>query len=84
MSRHVRTRLVLAALLALSGASGGYALAHAGVLAEISGMSLEPSATPDLLDAIDEHGRTGWECHPEKAAAAARAHDAQLPQAPER
>lgn len=80
MSRHVRTRLVLTALLLLTGASGGYAFAHADVLAAVSGISLEPSAVPDLLDAIDERGRTGWECYPEKAAAAARAHDAQLPQ----
>lgn len=84
MSRHWRVRLVIAALLVLAGGSGGYAFAHVDALAAISGVTLEPSATPDLLDAIDERGRTGWECRPEKAAQAADARNAQLPQSPDR
>jgi hypothetical protein len=81
MSRHLLARIVLATLLLLAAASGGYAFAHSNVLAAISAADLEPSAVPAMLDAIDEHGRTGWECHPEIAAGAKRAGEAALPDA---
>lgn len=80
MSRHPRGRIVVLMLLLLGAASGGFAFAHADVLAAISGERLEPSALPDLLGPIDESGRTGWECRPEKAASAVHARDAELPQ----
>jgi hypothetical protein len=81
MSRRLRARIVLALLLLLGAGSGGYAFAHTDVLAAITAADLEPSAIPPMLDAIDESGRTGWECRPEKAAAATRAKDAALPEA---
>ncbi len=82
MSRHLRARIVLAGLLLLAGVSGGFAAAHANVLAAFSATDLEPSAVPQMLDPIDERGRTGWECRPERAAAATRATDAALPETP--
>ena len=38
---------------------------------------------PSLLGPIDEHGRIGWECKPEKAAASSNATMGELPQAPQ-
>ena len=72
---------MLATLLLLAGVSGGFAVAHTNVLSAISAADLETSAIPAMLDVIDEHGRTGWACHPEQAAAAKHVHEASLPEA---
>lgn len=72
---------MLAGLLALSGASASVALANVDALGSIDGRDLAASAGPSLLGPIDEHGRTGWACKPEKAAESADAGMGSLPQA---
>ena len=61
------------------------ALASAGIAlgAEISAGDpalLVLSEPPALLGPITESGRSGWDCAPERAAVAARAATAELPQ----
>jgi hypothetical protein len=73
-------RLIAASLLsaALFG-SGCFAVAGAASLEDLLEGGLTPSAAPALLGPITSAGRTGWECKPERAAAAARWHEAELP-----
>jgi hypothetical protein len=73
-------RLLAAALFA--GALlcfGGFAVAGASSLEDLLAGALTPSAAPGLLGPITSAGRVGWECKPERAAAAAGWHDAKLP-----
>ena len=69
--------LAVAAALGAAGLAAGFAGA-ASVESLLAG-ALQPSAAPPLLGPITESGRTGWACKPEKAAAASRASDAELP-----
>jgi hypothetical protein len=79
MSRRLFARLGLAGLLLLGAVSLRYACVEAGVLNANDASILTPSAQPGLLGPIDEHGRTGWACVPERAAAAKSAKEADLP-----
>jgi hypothetical protein len=75
---------LLAALL-LAGASlwsGRVAIAGATSIEELLAVGLAPSAAPALLGPITSSGRIGWECKPERAAAAAPWRDAELPSTP--
>ncbi len=74
-------RLSLAGLLLLGAVSLRYACVDAGVLNPSDASLLVPSAQPELLGPIDEHGRIGWLCRPEVAAAAKTATTAELPTA---
>lgn len=79
MSRRVLSHVVLASLL-LTGAIGlGAAFATAAGLTAVDATALMPSEMPSLLGPINEKGRTGWECRPERAAAATGPAAAQLP-----
>ncbi len=75
-----RVALVLAAFL-LGGSLLCARTAIGGAVTlsdELTGM-LAPSEAPALLGPITSAGRVGWECKPERAAAAARADEAELP-----
>ena len=82
MSQALVSRLVLLGLLLLAAGSASVAFANADSLTTASADSLIASDAPAMLGPIDEHGRIGWECKPEQAAAAKRAAMAELPQAP--
>ncbi|HXO17934.1 MAG TPA: hypothetical protein VN909_07170 [Candidatus Dormibacteraeota bacterium] len=80
MSRTLLLRVVAAVLLA--GAlfcSGRFAAASAASLEDLLAGALAPSAAAALLGPITAAGRVGWECKPERAAAAAGWHEAELP-----
>lgn len=79
MSRRALSRIVLAGLVLLGAASLRAGFAAAGSVSTIDASALLPSDTPALLGPINEKGRVGWECRPEKAAAAQSATDAGLP-----
>ena len=73
-------RLAYAAALALLTASGaGWARAAAGTFETALLQGTVPSALPALLGPIDEVGRKGWNCTPERAAAAKDPRAAELP-----
>ncbi|HEY8296889.1 MAG TPA: hypothetical protein VIG32_02575 [Candidatus Baltobacteraceae bacterium] len=79
-SRFIR-RIALAGLLAAAIASTRFAVAGAESLESLIANGALPSAAPALLAPIAESGRAGWACAPERAAAAKRAHEAELPAA---
>lgn len=79
MSRRFLGRIVLTALLVLGGFSLHAALANADSVSAIDATELLPSDTPALLGPINEKGRTGWECKPERAASAVAPKGADLP-----
>jgi hypothetical protein len=80
VSRTRFLRLLAAALLA-----GGFfcfgrlGFAGAASLENLLAEGLTPSAAPALLGPITSAGRAGWECKSERAAGAARWHQAELP-----
>lgn len=80
MSR-LRLKLVVA-IVAFVVASMGIAAAALSSLDDLAGLGIVPSGLPSLLGPITESGRTGWDCHPEKAATAPHWHDAELPSTP--
>jgi hypothetical protein len=57
---------------------GGAGLARASLDELAVAQSLASSPAP-LLGPINSLGRTGWDCHPEKAARTARLAEAELP-----
>jgi len=78
-------RLLGAGLLVGSLYCGSVALAKAGSLEEMLAGQLTASDPAPLLGPITSAGRTGWECKPERAAAARAWQAADLsagPQAP--
>lgn len=79
MSTRPRYRLWLLFVLALILGSTGFAIAGAVSLQGLSDQGLVPSAVPALLGPIAEAGRKGWDCAPEKAAAAKSRAAAELP-----
>lgn len=82
VSRTRILRLLAAALLA--GAffcSGRLGIAGVASLEDLLAEGLTPSAAPALLGPITSAGRIGWECKPERAAAAAPWRQAELPPA---
>jgi hypothetical protein len=82
VSNRVVSRIVLASLLLIAAGSASFALANGDALTALRDSALAPSDSPSLLGPIDEHGRIGWECKPEKAAASSNATMGELPQAP--
>ncbi|MBV8689547.1 MAG: hypothetical protein JOZ59_05515 [Candidatus Eremiobacteraeota bacterium] len=72
-----RLRLTTACVAAF--AATGLAAARAISLADVAPAQLIPSATPALLGPITESGRKGWDCKPERAAAAPTTREADLP-----
>ncbi len=81
-----RTRIlrILAAALLACGFFGSARLGMAGIISleDLLAGGLTPSAAPALLAPITSAGRTGWECKPERAAAAAPWRQAELPSDP--
>lgn len=82
MSNRLVSRIVLASLLLVAAGSASFALANGDALTALRDTALVPSDAPSLLGPIDEHGRIGWECKPEKAAESSSATMGELPQAP--
>lgn len=82
MVKRLVSRIALASLLVASAASLSYAFANGDALSALGGKGLIASDVPALLGPIDEHGRTGWACKPERAAESASPAMAELPQAP--
>ncbi|MBV9233217.1 MAG: hypothetical protein JO030_04180 [Candidatus Eremiobacteraeota bacterium] len=82
MTRSLAAPALAAALLAGSLFCGRFAMAQAASIETLLAGALVPSSAPELLGPITSAGRTGWECKPERAAASARARDAQLPGVP--
>jgi hypothetical protein len=78
----LRRAVLAVALLAAVFACGQFALAGSTSLEDLLAGALAPSATPALLGPITSAGRVGWECKPERAAAAARWHEGELPTNP--
>lgn len=84
VSRTHLTRLLAAFVLAGAFAwSGRTALAGAASLEDLLAGALTPSSAPALLGPITSAGRIGWECKPERAAAAAPSSQAELPSDPD-
>lgn len=77
--RTLGPRILAAALLAVALFCGRLALANAASLEDLVAGTLTPSAAPALLGPITAEGRKGWDCKPERAAAAMHAHEAELP-----
>jgi hypothetical protein len=63
----------------LTAGSAGFARASVVALEDLANAQLQPTALPALLGPINELGRNGWQCVPERAAKAARATSAELP-----
>jgi hypothetical protein len=78
VSRTLRPPL-LALLLAFLAVCGGAAIAGASSLEDAIDGALLPSPAAPLLGPITSRGRVGWECKPERSAAAAQWHEAELP-----
>lgn len=73
---------VVVAIVAFVLTSMGIAAAALSSLDDLARLGIVPSGVPALLGPITESGRTGWDCHPEKAATASHWHDAELPSTP--
>jgi hypothetical protein len=69
-------------LLAGAFFCGHLAVAGAASLQDLLAGALTPSAAPALLGPITSAGRIGWECKPERAAAAEPRSQAELPPDP--
>ncbi|MDQ6929513.1 MAG: hypothetical protein M3126_02440 [Candidatus Eremiobacteraeota bacterium] len=74
-------RFLITFLLAVSLAACTLAFAAAVSLTDLNDSKLAPSGTPQLLGPITQAGRKGWECTPERAAAAKSPISAALPSA---
>lgn len=79
MFRRMVVRVALAGLLIGGAAGAAIAWANADALTGADVEALVPSAPPSLLGAINELGRVGWACRPERAANAKHARGAELP-----
>ena len=80
MSRTLRNLVLTATFALLALASANFARASVGALDAIARAQLLPSV-PALLGPVDESGRNGWDCRPERAASAKSAAAAELPRA---
>ena len=83
VSRTRLPRLLAAVILAGALLCARFAIAQAASLEELLAGALTPSAAPELLGPITSAGRIGWECKPERAAAAAPWRNAELPSGPQ-
>lgn len=81
MSREVFRRALLALGFVVAASLGAYGATQAASVADVLAQgTLNPQA-PALLGPITSAGRKGWECKPERAAAATGSHQAELPPA---
>lgn len=79
MSRELFRRALLALGFVVAASLGAYGATQAASVADVLAQgTLNPQA-PALLGPITSAGRKGWECKPERAAAAAGSHQAELP-----
>jgi hypothetical protein len=69
------------ALALLTAASAGFARASIVALDAMANAQLQSSPIPSFLGPIDELGRNGWQCFPERAARTPARRDAELPAA---
>jgi hypothetical protein len=82
VSKRLVSRIVLAGLLLAAAGSASYAFANGDALTALRDDALVASDVPSLLGPIDERGRVGWECKPERAAQSSSPTMGELPQAP--
>jgi hypothetical protein len=82
VSRTLLLRAAAVALLAGALLCGRYAVAGTASLEDLLTSAMTPSAAPSLLGPISSAGRVGWECKPERAAAAQSHAQAELPAEP--
>jgi hypothetical protein len=73
-----RLAFIVAFTLLLAGGAG-LARASWSSLDQLANAQLVPSGPPALLGPINELGRNGWACRPERAARASDAAGAELP-----
>ena len=76
---HAGRRFIPALVGAIVFAATGLAFAGAASLQDLAGAKLMPSGVPQLLGSITQAGRKGWECMPERGAAAKGSSAADLP-----
>jgi hypothetical protein len=69
--------MLVAVVLMIVGV--GFARAAVTELGGVASMQLVPSSIPTLLGPIDDLGRSGWDCVPERTARSERSKDADLP-----
>jgi hypothetical protein len=67
------------ALALLTVAGAGFARASVIALDAVASAQLQSSAIPSMLGPVNELGRNGWQCYPERAAKAPARHSAELP-----
>jgi hypothetical protein len=67
------------ALALLTAGSAGFARASVAAIQDLANAELPSSSIPSLLGPINELGRNGWQCVPERAAQAVRGATAELP-----
>jgi len=79
----ILARLAFIVAIALFLAIGaGLARASLSSLDDVVNAQLLPSAAPALLGPINELGRNGWACKPERAAHSVEVGSAELPEVP--
>jgi hypothetical protein len=83
MSCALARPLLLAVLLMGLLLCGAFAYANAAAIEQELTGQLVPSAAPSLLGPITSAGRKGWDCKPERAAAAVDWKKAELPAEPD-
>lgn len=83
MSSALVFRIVAPALMAAALLCGSAALAKSVSLEDLLTGQMVSSDAPALLGPITLTGRKGWECRPERAAAAQLSQNAELPADPE-
>jgi hypothetical protein len=79
VSRELFRRVLLVAGFIAATSLAAYGATEAASVADLlTQTALSPQA-PALLGPISSTGRRGWECKPERAAAATGSHQAELP-----
>jgi hypothetical protein len=72
-------RTLLVAGFAIAASLAAYGATQAASVADLLAQGVLAPQAPALLGPITSAGRTGWECKPERAAAAKGSHEAELP-----
>jgi hypothetical protein len=79
VSRIPFRRTLLAIGFAVAASLAGYGATQAASVADLLAQGVLAPQAPALLGPITSAGRIGWECKPERAAAAKGSHEAELP-----
>jgi hypothetical protein len=79
VSRISFRRTLFAVGFAAAASLAGYGASQAASVADLLAQGVLAPQAPALLGPITSAGRIGWECKPERAAAAKGSHEAELP-----